>query len=211
MANDTTAILAALPIAGWCVSAGRYPFLTRAWAADVSRFTAMLRLIATGWAAPMVLWRRVLRSLRRPRVLLYGGLLGLAVCTLVIGLGQRPALRVDAMRDRSVMAREVLDDAGQPQVENVYRLLVMNASAQARTVRVRATSPTAGALTVVDAAPMTLAPAEAHHLTVRLRAPLAALQAAGGTPGTAVPISLHVQDDASTDIATTPSTLWLPR
>jgi cytochrome c oxidase accessory protein FixG len=164
----------------------------------------------TGWAAPGGLWRRVLRALRRPRVLLYGGLLGVSVCTLVIGLAQRSTLRVDAMRDRSVMAREVLDDVGQPQVENVYRLLVMNASAQARTVHVSATSAAAGALTVVDAAPVPLAPAEARHLTVRLRAPLTALQAAGGAPGSALPITLQVRDGA-TDVATTPSTLWLPR
>ena len=71
-------------------------------------------------------WPRaaLIRRIFRPRILVYGAVL----CTIVAGLGTSLALRrpyrVDVIRDRGSMAREV--EGGR--IENVYRLQLMNAS-----------------------------------------------------------------------------------
>lgn len=70
--------------------------------------------VAPGWTAP----------LRRGRVRFYAlALLGLALL-MTVGWWERPTLRVNALRDRGVLARHL--HAGR--VENVYRLQIMNAS-----------------------------------------------------------------------------------
>ena len=72
-----------------------------------------------GWSGAQML-RRVLR----PRVLLYGGVLLAIVVAISTSLALRRPFRVDVLRDRGTLAREV--DGGR--IENVYRLQVMNAS-----------------------------------------------------------------------------------
>ncbi|WP_437701787.1 FixG Ig-like domain-containing protein, partial [Achromobacter xylosoxidans] len=62
--------------------------------------------------------------LLRPRVLIYGTLiLGLAVA-FVVSLTLRNPLRVDVIRDRGVLGREVAGGM----IENVYRLQIINTS-----------------------------------------------------------------------------------
>jgi cytochrome c oxidase accessory protein FixG len=66
------------------------------------------------------MWRRVLR----PRVLIYGAIL-LALCVaFVASLWWRTPFKVDIVRDRATLARQV--DNGQ--IENLYRLQLMNAT-----------------------------------------------------------------------------------
>lgn len=65
-------------------------------------------------------------------MLVYGGLLLLGSGLLVTGFAQRPTLRVNALRDRAVLARQV----GHGAVENVYRLQVMNAQERPRDLRI---------------------------------------------------------------------------
>ncbi len=113
--------------------------------------------------------------LRRPRVWLYAGLLTLSAGMLAMGLWQRPTLRLDAMRDRSLLAREVEEG----QVENLYRVLVMNASNDSRRVRL-AVNGVPGLLMLEPASPVWLAPAAAQAVTVRLRLPAEAAQALRG-------------------------------
>jgi cytochrome c oxidase accessory protein FixG len=60
--------------------------------------------------------------LARPRVLIYSGILVAIVIGLVTALALRVPLKVDVIRDRGALAREVEDG----RVENVYRLQVMN-------------------------------------------------------------------------------------
>ena len=69
-------------------------------------------------AAAMV--RRVLR----PRVLVYTTVLLTVSVTLLMSLVMRTPFKVDVVRDRGAMARMV----GQGQIENVYRLQIMNAT-----------------------------------------------------------------------------------
>jgi polyferredoxin len=64
----------------------------------------------------------------RPRTLIYGGVLALMCIGFVWGLATREPLRVDVLRDRAALAREV--EGGM--IENVYNLQVMNMSEQAR-------------------------------------------------------------------------------
>jgi cytochrome c oxidase accessory protein FixG len=69
------------------------------------------------------IWRNVFR----PRVLVYAGILGAVTAALVIAVGIRVPLKVDIIRDRGALAREV-DDG---RIENTYRLQVMNTSERA--------------------------------------------------------------------------------
>jgi cytochrome c oxidase accessory protein FixG len=67
---------------------------------------------------------QTLKRVARPRVLVYTAIL----CTLVLGtvaaLWLRTPLKVDVIRDRGSLSREVEEGA----IENVYRLQIMNAS-----------------------------------------------------------------------------------
>ncbi|MBL8439531.1 MAG: cytochrome c oxidase accessory protein CcoG [Zoogloeaceae bacterium] len=58
----------------------------------------------------------------RPRTLIYGGILAAICVAFLWGLATRAPLRVDILRDRATLAREV--DGGW--IENVYRLQIMN-------------------------------------------------------------------------------------
>ncbi len=73
-------------------------------------------------------WARVLR----PRVVIYSAIL-LAICAaFVASLALRTPFKVDVVRDRASLARIV----GEGDVENVYRLQVMNASEQPQRYRI---------------------------------------------------------------------------
>ena len=65
-------------------------------------------------------WRRVLR----PRVLNYVGILVLVTVALFVHLALRKPFKVDVVRDRAALARIVSGG----QIENVYRLQIMNAA-----------------------------------------------------------------------------------
>jgi polyferredoxin len=117
-------------------------------------------------------WARVFR----PRVMVYTGVLVLIVSALFVGLVTRPAVRVDVVRDRGVLSRQVEDGW----VENVYRLQVMNATEQMQSVRVGASGLPGMQLVPVPA--LTLAGAEARWVPVAVRIPPeAAAQAGAGS------------------------------
>ncbi len=68
--------------------------------------------------------QEMVRRVLRPRVLIYTAVL-VAISTAVLGsLVMRAPFKVDVVRDRGALARIV----GQGQVENVYRLQIMNAT-----------------------------------------------------------------------------------
>src|SRR5690606_32563701 len=70
------------------------------------------------------LWRRVLR----PRVLVYATILLAASIALVGHMATRNPVKLDVIRDRGALAREVEDGM----IENVYRLQIMNSSEESR-------------------------------------------------------------------------------
>ena len=64
------------------------------------------------------------RKVLRPRVLVYSAVLGAITVVMLWSLVTRTPLRVDVVRDRGAVARTV----GQGEIENVYRLQIMNAT-----------------------------------------------------------------------------------
>ncbi|OZI60743.1 cytochrome c oxidase accessory protein CcoG [Bordetella genomosp. 11] len=68
--------------------------------------------------------RAAIRRLLRPRTMVYGTLLAGLVVALMTALWLRPSLRMDVIRDRGVLGREVAGGM----IENVYRLQFMNTS-----------------------------------------------------------------------------------
>ena len=106
-----------------------------------------------------------MRRVLRPRVLIYGGLLLLLSAGMVWSLASRHAFRVDVVRDRATLARQVEDGW----IENVYRLQLMNATEAQQQLTVQAEGLTD--LQLSRATSVTLGPAEARWVTVALRLP----------------------------------------
>jgi cytochrome c oxidase accessory protein FixG len=75
---------------------------------------------------------QMLRRAFRPRVLVYSAILGGIVLAAGVSLWLRVPLKVDVIRDRAAIAREV--EGGQ--IENVYRLQIMNTAEEGRHYRV---------------------------------------------------------------------------
>ncbi len=75
-----------------------------------------------GWSA-----REILARVRRPRVLLYAGILAAIIAAAGVSLWSRSPIKMDVIRDRGSLAREVDDE----HIENVYRLQIMNTDERA--------------------------------------------------------------------------------
>lgn len=75
--------------------------------------------------------KEIIGHVLRPRTLIYGGVLALVSLAFVWGLASREPLRVDILRDRTSLAREVEDGM----IENVYRLQIMNMTETSRSFR----------------------------------------------------------------------------
>ncbi len=116
---------------------------------------------------------QMLRSVARPRVLVYTAILAVIGTALVASLALRSPLRVDVVRDRAALARWV--EGGQ--LENVYRLQVMNATERPQRLRIAAQG--LPGLHLARAAELRVGPAQAQWVTVELRLPADAAQAAG--------------------------------
>mgnify|MGYP000220994600 CR=1 FL=1 len=76
--------------------------------------------------------REITARVLRPRVLIYTGLLALIAAAFFTSLAMRTPLKMDVIRDRGAMGREIDDGM----IENVYRLQVMNTSESAHTFRI---------------------------------------------------------------------------
>jgi len=114
-----------------------------------------------------------LRRIFRPRVMVYSAILVLVVLGLFISLALRHPFRVDVVRDRAALAR-VVDDG---QIENVYRLQIMNATEQPQRYRMAVQG-----LPGIGLGPLpeiSLAPADARWVTLNVRLPPEAAQQAG--------------------------------
>jgi len=107
---------------------------------------------------------QVRQRLLRPRVLAYGAVLGLLVLAMGTSLALRTPLKVDVIRDRGSMGREVEDG----QIENVYRLQLMNTREGARAYRLRVDG--LPGVRIVDAGVVALDGASTRAVPVRVRA-----------------------------------------
>ena len=119
--------------------------------------------------------RQRLARIFRPRVLIYTAILGVIVLGFFIALAMRHPFKVDVVRDRASLAR-LVDDG---QIENIYRLQIMNATEHAQQFQLGVQ----GLPGISLAAPpeLKLAAAEARWVTVAVRIPPeAAIQAGAG-------------------------------
>jgi polyferredoxin len=109
--------------------------------------------------------RQVLRRVLRPRVLIYTGLLAALTMGVLASLVVRMPLKVDVVRDRASLARIV--EGGQ--LENVYRLQIMNATEQVQRYRIEATG--LQGLSVSPPEPVEVGSAQSRWVAVRLQLP----------------------------------------
>ncbi|TXI64013.1 MAG: cytochrome c oxidase accessory protein CcoG, partial [Limnohabitans sp.] len=116
--------------------------------------------MAGGWTREQT-WRRVLR----PRVLLYTGILLLVTLALFSSLALRKPFKVDVVRDRSPLARIVSGG----QIENVYRLQVMNAAEKPLHFRLQAQG--LQGLSIVTETDVLVPATESRWVSVRLQLP----------------------------------------
>jgi cytochrome c oxidase accessory protein FixG len=128
----------------------------------------------------------------RPRVLIYGAILTLIVCAVSGALWLRKPLKLDVIRDRGAMGREVEDGM----IENVYRLQIMNTSEQAHVYRIRVSG--LDTLTLAGPGPDTvsLAPTETLAHPIRLRS----AHGAGHKGSNKIDIELSAVDDPSLQV-----------
>jgi cytochrome c oxidase accessory protein FixG len=107
--------------------------------------------------------REILARALRPRVLAYTAVLWAIIIATAIGLWLRVPLKVDVIRDRSVIAREVAGG----DVENVYRLMVINTAERARVFDIEATGlPT---IHLEGDTHVTVPPADSRLVPLRVR------------------------------------------
>lgn len=112
--------------------------------------------------------RRIWRQVLRPRTLVYGAILGAIVVAFFSALALRVPLKVDVIRDRQALARELIGADGRARVENAYRLQLMNTTE----TRQRYTLTAAGlpGLTIADGTTIDVPPAATVSASLRLQA-----------------------------------------
>jgi cytochrome c oxidase accessory protein FixG len=120
------------------------------------------------------MWKRVFRL----RTLLYGFALLVITGVAAGSLAMRNPLKVDVIRDRGALARETVPG----QIENVYRVQVMNTDERARRYTIRA-SGLPGLEVVGLEQPIELKGASTRLFALRLQAPLEAASGAALAAG----------------------------
>jgi cytochrome c oxidase accessory protein FixG len=125
----------------------------------------------------------------RPRVLVYGAILWVVIIASGVSLWNRVPLKVDVIRDRAALSREV--EGGM--IENVYRLQIMNATEAPR----RYDIGVAGLEGIRIAGPMRaeVGPAATLAVPLGVRVPVERERVARGTHR--IEFSVSAQDDAA--------------
>jgi cytochrome c oxidase accessory protein FixG len=107
----------------------------------------------------------ILKRFIRPRTLVYTAILAIVLVAATVALFLRVPLKVDVIRDRGAMVREVEND----ELENVYRLQVMNATESP--ARLRISVEGIAGIHVDSATIVEMAPASTRAFPVRIRVP----------------------------------------
>jgi polyferredoxin len=129
--------------------------------------------------------QQIRARLLRPRTIGYGVVLLLMAAGMSTALALRTPLKLDVIRDRGSMGREV--DGGR--IENVYRLQLMNTGERAHLFRIGVSGiPTA---TVADEDVVELAGASARAVPVRVRVD----HGAAHTGSNALAFTVTAEDD----------------
>nr|WP_315258433.1 cytochrome c oxidase accessory protein CcoG [uncultured Duganella sp.] len=127
------------------------------------------------------------RRAMRPRVRIYTAVLGLIIVAACTSLYLRTPLKLDVIRDRGSMGREVEDG----QIENVYRLQIMNTSEQEHIYKITVSGIPTLAVAAADLVRVEATETRAHP--IRLRA-----EHGAGQPGSnKIEVTLTAVDDPS--------------
>jgi len=116
--------------------------------------------MAQGWTTA-----QMIRRAFRPRVLVYSGILLTITLAVGVSLFTRTPLRVDVIRDRGALAREV----EQGRIENVFRLQVMNATES--TQRYAITVGGLPGIEIASASEVEVLPTEVRSAVLRVQVP----------------------------------------
>ncbi len=147
----------------------------------VKRPRGLIRYATENALAKRLSPSQVRRRVLRPRVLVYTAVLAILGTAMVTSLALRNPLKLDVIRDRGSMGREVEDGM----IENVYRLQLMNTLEEAQ--RLRITVSGIGSARVVEGEVADIDPASTRAVPVRVRV----------NPGEAMPgsnrIAFHVR------------------
>ena len=136
----------------------------------------------------------------RPRVRIYGTILVLIIIGMFGSLYLRTPLKLDVIRDRGAMGREVEDG----QIENVYRLQVMNTTEEAHNYRITVSGM--DTLTQATSDLVSLGPTETLAHAIRLRA----AHGAGQKGSNKIRITLQAEDEPSLKVSE-PAVFFVPR
>jgi cytochrome c oxidase accessory protein FixG len=142
---------------------------------------------------------QVLRRVLRPRVLVYTGILAAVALASAASIYLRVPLKVDVIRDRAAIAREV--EGGM--IENVYRLQIMNTTERARAFEINVS----GLPTIHVAGENTAGIGAAQSRVVPIRVRIEAGQAQPGTH----PIEFRVDAVGADDIAVREKSVFIVR
>lgn len=146
-------------------------------------------------------WTRAqtLRYVLRPRVLIYTSILGAVVVAMLVSLTLRTPFKVDVVRDRSVLARIVSGG----NIENVYRLQIMNATESNQYYKISAVG--LPGLVVTPDAPVQVEPTQSRWVVVQVRLPFEA-----ATPGSH-PIRFEIESQDTPGHLSEKSVFMVPR
>jgi len=109
---------------------------------------------------------QTLKHIFRPRVLIYTGILLLVVALLFGSLLTRKSFKVDVVRDRATLARIVSGG----NIENVYRLQIMNAAEKRQHFKVTAEGMYELKV-LTDSEDLTVESTQSRWVSVRLQVP----------------------------------------
>ena len=140
-------------------------------------------------------WRHVLR----PRVLVYAGILGAVVLAMAVSLALRTPFKVDVVRDRGVLARIVSGG----NIENVYRLQIMNATESDQRYRITVFGLAGVAVKSEDT--VTVDATQSRWVPVRVQLPYEA-----AAPGSH-PIQFRIESVDTPGIVSEKSVFLVPR
>ena len=133
-------------------------------------------------------WGRseIIRHILRPRVLLYSAILGAVTVGLLASIYLRTPFKVDVVRDRASLARIVQGG----NIENVYRVQIMNATERPQDYRL--TVEGLPGLTLTSQAAVSVGAADSLWVPVQLQLPYN-----GASPGSH-PVTLTIASDVGT-------------
>ena len=131
--------------------------------------------------------QEIARHVLRPRTLVYTVLLGVIMATFLYTLAERTPLRADVIRDRRTLSREVENG----QIENLYRLQIINMDDRSHRYRIGATG--IDGLSVATGSEVEIPALGTTNINVALRADRLKLN----RPTQPITFRIRADDDAS--------------